>query len=242
MELAYLQHPTDKVVFETLVQLVRKVTWGPTRDQLERQAHDMREQAAALKAKWHESFALGGYAAGEREMQAGLERQMSELDWKSDLFILAAQARFPREGDRVVGNFTENLVEDLREFQAKGYRMHSAAMRDVSEVVERVLDDAGLSLSDLPLPPTIDELIDRGAERPAHVSEERWEKEVRAFYRRMTLDNTPDDFIYGDADEFDTGCEFDDVDYSLDYDDLDADDRDEIDELADMERAPSPVL
>lgn len=241
MELTYLQHPTDRVVFETLVQLVRKVTWGPTRDQLERQAHDMREQSAALKNRWHESFDRGGYAAG-REILVGLERQMSELDWKSDLFILAAQARFPREDDRVVGNFTENLVEDLREFQAKGYTMHSAAMRDVSEVVERVLDGAGLSLSDLRLPLTIDELIDRGAERPAHVSEERWEKEVKAFYRRMTLDNTPDDFIYGDADECDTGYEFDDLDTSLDYDDLGTDDRDVMDELADLERAPSPVL
>jgi hypothetical protein len=214
-----LNTPTDRIVFGTLVNLLRQVPWGASRDQLEQQASSLLRDG---EAQGNKSYAielpglgqLEAFNAAWEEKRACLGRA-AELFWRSELFSLAAQARFPREGDRIVANFTERLVEDIREFKNTGFTKKSAAMRGVSEAVFLCLRENGLELSDLPLPPTLQELIDTGAARPEHVSEERWNSEVEAYNHRMTLDNTPDEFIYGDRDDYyaDDYCGDDEVEY-----------------------------
>lgn len=204
-----LQNPTDKIVFAALVQLVRKVPWGPSRDRLQMEASNLHNQSKAEEDRANEISLVGlsgqedAYNAARAEKEA-CKKRADELIWKSELFALAAEARFPRDGDQLVSNFTMNIAEDIRSFKEGGYTARNAAMRDVSEAVSLSLAAEGLELSDLPLPPTIYELIDMGADRPEYVSEKVWDREVAAYYRQMTLDNTPSEFIYGDdADDCD---------------------------------------
>lgn len=215
MNLADLQHPTDKIVFDTLVSLVRKVPWGPSREMLEREAGRMRAQA-------------DGHSSRETA---------DELRWQAELFLLASQTRFPREGDAVLSSFTEALVEDVRTFQEHGLTWDPPSMRDVSEAVSGSVAAHGVALADLSLPPTVYELIDQGRDRPHYVDEDRWDRAVQSYYHRMTLDNTPDEFIYGDRDDF----------YDHDYDDdassfHDYDDEDESEVLSGQELHEAPAL
>lgn len=228
MDFSYLQHPTDKIVFDTLVRLVRKVPWGPTRDQLEWQVGDMRARCQATHDEWLEAFRRGvALSPEEQEQRDQNKTTTSELAWSSELYLIAAEARFPRDGDDVVANFADYLVEDIRLFQARGYQSHSPSLRDISEAVSGVVEEMGVTLADLPLPPTIEELIDQGADRPEHVGEGRWENAIQAYYHRMTLENTPAEFIYGDG---------------YDDDDFDAYDHEDDDESDELERDQSPSL
>lgn len=195
MRVEDLQHPTDRVVFETLVKLVRKVPWGPSRDALERHADEIEKSM--------EFVAVGN----------GGPRADDAMAWQMELYRLASEARFPREGDTVVARFVEDLVDDIRLLQEIGYATSPRSIRDVSVALESSLDALGFSLADLPLPPTLHELLDRGADRPDYVTEERWKAAEKSYYRQMTLDNTPYEFIYGDAGDHDFG------DYEDSFDD-----------------------
>jgi hypothetical protein len=135
-----------------------------------------------------------------RKREEVLRRISDELHWKSELYALAAAGRFPRAEDRIVENFAENIVEDIREFQRSGYPGNSIALKDISEAVAAHLQAEGIELPNLVLPPSIEELIDSGAERPDHIGQERWDKAVDNYYHRMTLENTPDEFINGGGD------------------------------------------
>lgn len=193
MRISDLHHPTNRVVFDALVHLVRKVPWGASRERLEQEAARLAAEAAAL------SESTG------RVRDPALRDMIGRLRWSSELFLLASRTRFPREGDTVVGRFTEVVVEDLRNFQAWPDGQRGTGAGDVFEAVSAALETHGASLDDLPLPPTLNDLIDSGAERPDYVDEERWNNAVKAYYHRMTLDNTPHEFIYGEADGFDEG-------------------------------------
>lgn len=195
MKIEDLQHPTDRVVFETIVKLVRQVPWGQSRDALENKA-DQIESSMQITPTGN-----------------GRARADDAIGWQADLYRLAAHTRFPREEDTAVGRFVEGIVEGIRVLQEIGYATSPRSIRDVSVALESSLDALGFSLADLPLPPTLHELLDRGDDRPDYVTEERWKAAEKSYYRQMTLDNTPYEFIYGDAGDHDFG------DYEDSFDD-----------------------
>jgi hypothetical protein len=169
---------TDLVVLDTLVHLVRQVPWGPGRDQLEQVAENNRVACDAL-------------------VWAGAWDHFNRLAWEAELHTLAAEGRFPREGDKAIAKMTDAVIDQIRDMQVGkkiGYPFpgHIA----IREGVQLSLTRNGFDLETLPVPPTLHELIDRGEERPVHVSQERWDKAIAAYNHAMTLENTPDDFIH----------------------------------------------
>lgn len=210
-----LEAATDRLVRHTLVSLVRKVPWGPSRDALIKESERFlaESKAATLKVNDIVLKELFTHNARGDEDDAVLEEKRererrflsisAESGWKHELYALAASARFPRLDDFTVERFADSVVEDIRNFQQNGFTSKSPAMRDVSEAVSSYLESEGLDLSDIVLPPTIYDLIDSGAERPAHVDQDLWDREVEAYYRQMTLDNTPTEFINGGYDDSD---------------------------------------
>lgn len=164
---------TDLVVLDTLVHLVRQVPWGPTRDQLERIA--TARKAEAKTPAW-----------------AGAWDHFNKLAWEAELHTLAAEARFPREGDKAVLRMTDDIIDQIRDMQAEkqvGYRFPGHVA--IREGVELSLKRNDFALETLPLPPTLYELIDRGDERPDHVSQERWDQAIASYSHSMTIENSP---------------------------------------------------
>lgn len=205
-----LQKPTDRIVKATLVSLVRKVAWGPSRDKLTAKSQSLQEEATSEHKRNSDNLSsalLSGdgdaYEAAQAARADSREKAF-ELSWQSELHALAAAARFPRDDDPTLKNFVVNIVEDIRQFQERGYRTAGPALRDISAAVASALASEGLELKDLPMPPTIDEMLDRGLPRPDYISEEHWKEAERAYYHQMTLDNTPVEFIYGEGgDDYD---------------------------------------
>ena len=207
-----LHETTDRIVRHTLVTLMRQVPWGPSRDALLEDAERFRTEAAAATLRvndivLNEIFTFNVRSTADeavlletRERERRFRAMSDQLGWKRELYALAAAGRYPRPGDLTVENFAESIVEDIRLFQANGYSTATSAMRDVSAAVSSYLQAEGIALEAVILPPTIDELIDAGAERPGHVDQERWDRAVRDYNHRMTLDNTPSDFINGGSD------------------------------------------
>lgn len=218
-----LQKPTDRIVKATLVSLVRKVAWGPSRDMLVKESARFRAAAGEATKQvngivLNELFTHNARGGGEddalrdaRKREGILRTQADELHWKSELYALAASARFPRDDDQTLRNFVVNIIEDIRQFQERGYHTAGCAMQDIAGAVASALEAEGLELKELPLPPSLDEMIDRGMPRPDYISEEHWKAAEDAYFRRMTLDNTPDEFINGgyDRDEYDRDEDFD---------------------------------
>jgi len=214
-----LHDTTDRIVRHTLVTLMRQVPQGPSRDALLEDAERFRAEAAAAALEVNDivlneiftfnvrSPADEGVLIEIRERERRFRAVADRLGWKGELYALAAAGRYPRPGDLTVEKFAESIVEDIRMFQKTGYSTATSAMRDVSAAVSKYLLTEGIALEDVTLPPTIDELIDAGAERPVHVDQERWDSAVRDYNHRMTLDNTPADFIGGGSD-YDVSEEF----------------------------------
>ncbi|NTF23515.1 hypothetical protein G6L37_34660 [Agrobacterium rubi] len=221
-----LDSTTYKLVRHTLVALVRKVPYGPSRDALLKDAGEFRREAA--QANWkvndivlNELYTHNVQSAADdaalleiRERERELRDQADQLGWRYELYALAAAGRYPQPGDMTVDNFAESIIEDIRTFQTSGCSTATCALKDVSEAVSSYLEAEGIALNDIILPPTLDELIDAGAEKPEHVDQDRWDRAVKAYYHQMTLDNTPDDFINGgsDYDEHFGDHDFDDED------------------------------
>ncbi len=217
-----LDSTTDRIIRHVLVHLVKKVPWGPSRDTLEKESARFRSEAGKATMEindivLNELFthnARGGVVNDSirdaRKHEEVLRRTGAELRWKSELYALAAAGRFPRPEDQTVENFVETIIDDIRDFQRNGYSSESIALKDISEAVAAYLETESINLADVALPPTIEELIDSGADRPDYIDQERWDREVDAYYRRMTLDNTPDEFINGgyDWDEYDRDSDF----------------------------------
>jgi hypothetical protein len=227
-----LQKPTDRIIKATLVSLVRKVAWGPSRDKLTAKSKSLHEESLAEHNRSRSNLSsslLSGDSEAYEAAQAALatsREKAFELSWQAELHALAAAARFPRDDDATLKNFVVNIIEDIRQFQERGYRAAGPAMRDVSAAVASALKSEGLELKDLPLPPTLDEMIDRGLPRPDYISEEQWKAAERAYYRQMTLDNTPAEFIYGEGGD--------------DYADYNDDDHSEFNEELDGEAIARP--
>lgn len=178
----------DKTILNTLVHLVREAPWGPTRQALE-------VKAVALRA--------GGTRAG---------------DWQADIHEFAAAVRFPREDDSQVQKMTGYVKEEIRATIAGDhFRPNDARSEGVRIALQAAL--AGMSAEDLRTlqivvtSEIVDEraakqaeatrlfdLIDMGEERPIDVTEERWSAAVRSYNHQMTLENTPDEFLYPDRD------------------------------------------
>jgi hypothetical protein len=218
-----LQKPTDRIIKATLVSLVRKVAWGPSRDMLLKESARLRAAAGEATKQvngivLNELFTHNAREGVEddafrdaRQREGILRTRADELHWKSQLYALAAAARFPRDEDQTLKNFVMNIVEDIRQFQETGHHNNGCAMRDIAAAVASALEAEGLELKDLPLPPSLDEMIDRGMPRPDYISEEHWKTAEDAYFRKMTLDNTPDEFINGgyDRDEYERDEDFD---------------------------------
>jgi hypothetical protein len=69
-----------KILLDAMVHLIRQVPWGENRDALE-------EKARALNAEGSFESGWDNYSTAAR------------LWWNAELYIVAAQCRFPREGD-----------------------------------------------------------------------------------------------------------------------------------------------
>jgi hypothetical protein len=201
-----LDNNTDKLVRHTLVQLLRKVPWGPKRETLVSEAARFHNEKLATKAKLDDLRQKNFYSltsgddAVDPEQIKKLRVAFDEFGWRSELYSLAAAARYPSDEDKTVERFAQAIIEDIREFKRDGFNERTVALRDISRIVSDYLEAEGLELSDVVLPPTIHELIDAGAERPTHIDEERWDRALEAYYHQMTLDNTPADFINGGYD------------------------------------------
>lgn len=168
---------TELVVLDTIVHLIKEVPRHLDRDQLERMASNKSAQREAL-------------------LWAGASKDFNRLAWEAKVSILAAQGRFPRPGDKAPAAMEEQIIDQIREMQA-GKQIGYPFPGDVAirEGVLLSLARNGFDLETLTLPPTLHQLIDRGEERPDHVSQERWDKAIVAYNHAMTLENTPDDFI-----------------------------------------------
>jgi hypothetical protein len=209
-----LQKPTDRIVKATLVSLVRKVAWGPSRDMLLKESARFRAAAGEATQQvngivLNELFthnARGGVEddalRDARKREGILRTQSDELRWKSELYALAAAARFPRDDDQTLKNFVVNIIKDIRQFQDRGYSTAGCAMQDIAGAVASALEAEDIELKDLPLPPSLEEMIDRGMPRPDYISEKHWKAAEEAYFHQMTLDNTPADFING-GDDYD---------------------------------------
>jgi hypothetical protein len=158
-----LQKPTDRIIKATLVSLVRKVAWGPSRDKLTAKSKSLHEESLAEHNRSRSNLSsslLSGDSEAYEAAQAALatsREKAFELSWQAELHALAAAARFPRDDDATLKNFVVNIIEDIRQFQERGYRAAGPAMRDVSPAVASALKSEGLELKDLPLPPTLDD-------------------------------------------------------------------------------------
>ncbi|MGO7821159.1 hypothetical protein ACC684_28325 [Rhizobium ruizarguesonis] len=87
----------ETVIQDALVNLVRRVQWGLSREELERQASQFNDEA---------SFERG---------MADNHETANNLIWKSDLCDFAAQVRFPREGDLAPARMRRRIKLALRD-------------------------------------------------------------------------------------------------------------------------------
>lgn len=88
---------TERLIRDTFVNLLRQVTWGPTRDKLEAAARELDKEAA------YERGMADNYSTAER------------LNWKADLYQLAAEVRFPRNGDSLEQMMRSRIKAGMRE-------------------------------------------------------------------------------------------------------------------------------
>lgn len=85
----------EAVLLKAMVKLVRQVPWGPTRDELEARASRLSSEAS--------------YEAGMADNYS----TAADLRWRAAMHHLAAQARFPREGDTYVRHYRADLLREL---------------------------------------------------------------------------------------------------------------------------------
>lgn len=88
--------PLNKLILDALVKLVRQVPWGPGREELQQEARRLSSEGS-FEHGWD------NYSTAAR------------LWWESSLYKLAAEARFPREGDEQVSIMVDRLKHRLVE-------------------------------------------------------------------------------------------------------------------------------
>ncbi len=86
----------EQVVTETLVNLVRQVPWGPSRAEL---------------------MATSRKLSGEASFERGWDNYSTaaNLSWEASMHQLAAEARFPREGDGQLRRFKNEIISALED-------------------------------------------------------------------------------------------------------------------------------
>jgi hypothetical protein len=128
----------ENVLLAALVKLVRQVPWGPSRSDLETRSEELRQESA-FEHGWD------NYTTA------------ADLGWKAGLHRLAAEARFPRDGDRLVRSLREDLFERLV-FEVSCWNDDS----DVGEVTRKTQSALSMAicagLTDDVLDSVIDEL------------------------------------------------------------------------------------
>lgn len=204
MILDAIPRPTDKVVLDTLVFLVRHVPWGPGRDALDQEASSRRaacEEASAEDRKAWKTLQFGAIDDTQRKdlvnYRGEIKDYLEPSLWYADLLALAAQSRFPREGDTAAHEFVTEILYELGDI-ARGVRPWGFREKQFRIALDGAIAAAGVLPGDLPLPPEPIELMDIGGDRPEYVTEEHWKEVEKNYYRKMTIDNTPSEFIYGE--------------------------------------------
>lgn len=84
----------NKVILDSMVRLVRQVPWGPSRDKLLSRATEL-EDEGRFERGWDNYTTAAG------------------LWWEAGLYRLAAEARFPHEGDNQVAAMRDSLLYRL---------------------------------------------------------------------------------------------------------------------------------
>jgi len=127
----------DEIAIEAAVNLLRNIPWGPGRDEL---------LAKAAKLNSEASFERGwdNYSTAAR------------LNWNADLHQFAAEARFPREGDVMVGRMRERVLGRLSELVRGVHLDHDVS--ELTRTVDLAVDAAIPSLDDEDRVALIDEL------------------------------------------------------------------------------------
>jgi hypothetical protein len=98
---------------------------------------------------------------------------------------------------------TDEIIDQIRDMQAGkniGYPFPGHIV--IREGIQISLKRNSFDLTSLPLPPTLQELIDRGEARPDHVSQERWDRAIASYNHSMTIENSPGAVDPEDYDNF----------------------------------------
>jgi len=85
----------ERIITDCMVRLVRQAPWGPNRPQLE-------EQAKALDAEAQVERGWDNYSTA------------AHLEWQAEMHRLAAEVRFPREGDHLVERMRQEVQTSLK--------------------------------------------------------------------------------------------------------------------------------
>jgi hypothetical protein len=122
----------NKVILDSMVRLVREVPWGPSRDSL---------------------MDISKKLSSEGSFEHGWDNYTTaaKLWWDSGIYQLAAEARFPREGDTQVAAMRDSLIRRL---------VHEISLEaDDYDVGETTLKDR-TALSRALSPSITDDIID----------------------------------------------------------------------------------
>ncbi|MCV9964768.1 hypothetical protein OIU34_23025 [Pararhizobium sp. BT-229] len=130
----------NKVILDSMVRLVRQVPWGPSRDKLLSMS-DKFEAEGRLEHGWDNYSTAAG------------------LWWEAGLYKLAAEARFPREGDNQVAAMRDALLHRL----VREVSMHEDD-DDVGEVTRKNRWSLSMALAPSVGEDTIEVLVDELAE------------------------------------------------------------------------------
>ncbi|WP_425624936.1 hypothetical protein [Agrobacterium radiobacter] len=120
----------EHVILASLVHLVRQVPKGTDRDHLETQAELLRREAALERRMFRN--------------RAGADR----LEWKADLVELAAQVRFPIDGDRT-SYVMRDRVKGQLQVMCGGYVDNSDCAGAIRQAVRMALVDRRIRLDDI---------------------------------------------------------------------------------------------
>lgn len=131
----------DEIAVEAAVKLLRNVPWGPGRDALLAKAA-LLDREASLERGWD------NYSTA------------AALNWNADLHRFAAEARFPREGDRMVANMRMQVLYRLSEI-VRSVPFDSDA-GELSVRIDQAIHAAIPKLSDAELCVVADELAAEG--------------------------------------------------------------------------------
>ncbi|TCB60154.1 hypothetical protein E0J20_09175 [Rhizobium leguminosarum bv. viciae] len=170
----------ETVIQEALVNLVRRVQWGLSREELERQASQFNDEA---------SFERG---------MADNHETANNLIWKSDLCDFAAQVRFPREGDLAPARMRRRIKLALRDMCDGIEDEWTPQLSAIIGSINQTLTNRGMTFDDIE--PFVfaerqleeDRELERQAEfwkglEPEDRKEARQERAER-FARRLTWD------------------------------------------------------